>query len=557
MDIKKIILTGTLLAFAPALFAQVGQGLADPVVINAPRFFICIVAGVLLAVGFQVVLSMLSVASGITAIGNIKESANHSHKGKSDSHSTGTVSKITAGMGVWTIITVSISLFFASLLAVKLSLVGANFVGVTLGLVIWASFFTLMAYLEMKTVSTIVGGFVTTIRDGVQAVFSKSSESKGKSIAKTEAHEQARAMRKELEKLFSRHDIDHKIGKYVKDLQPQRLNMQQVRQELKKLITDLRIEEKDVVEDGEIVKKLIIEEAKNTPSISRADVNKLSMVYDELKSIAGSSAPPRQKVRKAIEDFTAADREQIRQYENKIKRYLQAANKEALQPDTIERNIDEILREPSHAGTILRDKVAALDRNTIVRMVSSRGDISSEDANKYADYVEKAISKVSGNASTTSQEASRTSEELRAKVKDFVREIEHMKDYDLPRIKQDFVSLFHAAGKDNESILHKLEYYDKEQLLQMITDNTSLEREQAEPVVSTIVEARDTVMEKATEVKNKVNEKLEEAKQEALQQAENTRKAAAAAAWWMVATALVSAAASALGGILALDAWVF
>lgn len=557
MNIIKLILTGSFLAIVPDLLAQSEQGIVQPLMVNGPRFFICIVAGVLLAIGFQVLLTMLSVASGITAIGNIRESANSpSDKRSGAGHSSHTAQKITTGLGVWTIITVSVSLFFASLLAVKLSFVGANFVGVTLGLVIWATFFTGMVYLEMKSVSTLVGGFITTVRNGVQAIFSKSPESKEKSIVKTEAREQAKAMRKELEKLFDNRNLDHKIDEYVKRLEPQRLNIEHIRKELKNLLTDIEIEEKSVVEDGEVVKKLLIEEAKRTPGISRGDVNKLSMVFDEVAGITKNDAPPKEKARQAIENFTSADREQIRQYENKIKKYLQAANKEALQPETIERDIDEILHDPSHTGTIIKEKIAALDRDTIIRMVSSRGDISSADANKYAGYVEQAIAKINGKRSSSVEQASKAKDNIRSKVRSFINNIEEKRDYDLPRIKQDFTSLFNAAGKDSESITYKLQHYNKEQLLRMVTSNTTIERDQAEPIVKHIVEARDSVLEKAEQIKQKVDEKLEQAKQEALQQAENTRKAAATAAWWMVATALISGAASAIGGMVALDSWI-
>ena len=55
----------------------------------------------------------------------------------------------------------------------------------------------------------------------------------------------------------------------------------------------------------------------------------------------------------------------------------------------------------------------------------------------------------------------------------------------------------------------------------------------------------------------KVRRKLEEVKQEALEKAEDAREASATAAWWLVATAIVSAIASAIGGMVALDSWVF
>ena len=63
--------------------------------------------------------------------------------------------------------------------------------------------------------------------------------------------------------------------------------------------------------------------------------------------------------------------------------------------------------------------------------------------------------------------------------------------------------------------------------------------------------ARDEVVRKANEIEMKIKLKLDEAKEEALAQAEGVRKTAASAAWWLFIASVVSAIASAVGGILA------
>ena len=45
--------------------------------VATPQFFVSLLAGVLLAIGFQVLLTALSVAIGISAVGNVQHHANH------------------------------------------------------------------------------------------------------------------------------------------------------------------------------------------------------------------------------------------------------------------------------------------------------------------------------------------------------------------------------------------------------------------------------------------------------------------------------------------------
>lgn len=114
--------------------------------IITPHFFVAIVAGVLLALGFQFILTALSVALGITAIGDLKESyvenkyklKDNDDEDDDDGMDMGTM--ITTGFGLWSVITVGLSLFGATALAINLSLIANPVIAITLGLVIWATF---------------------------------------------------------------------------------------------------------------------------------------------------------------------------------------------------------------------------------------------------------------------------------------------------------------------------------------------------------------------------------------------------------------------------------
>ena len=74
-------------------------------------------------------------AAGISYVGH------HSSDGSSSSSGGSTRKKISTAFGVWTLITVSLAVFFACLLAVKLSLYNSVLLGAITGLVIWGTYF--------------------------------------------------------------------------------------------------------------------------------------------------------------------------------------------------------------------------------------------------------------------------------------------------------------------------------------------------------------------------------------------------------------------------------
>ena len=586
---------------SPALAQAQDVGVVNPFVDNGPRFFICVIAGVLLAIGFQALLTTLSVASGISAVGNIRKKVNKSsHKSgdrnnqKDNSSDTSVIEKISSAFGIWTMITVSISLFFASFLAVKLSLVGANFIGITLGLVIWAAFFTSMLYLEVKTVTSMVGSLISTVTTGlrqsagvVSSAFSKSSESEAKSVAKVQSKENARAMRKELEKLFNRNDLDQKINDYVNRLSPQDLDVNRIKKELKDLITDIEVKEKTELGDEGVTHRMFFETVSKTPNISKEDVKKLSGVFSEIKGIVKSDADRGQKVEMAAERFTPASQEDIDNFKKKVTQYLRGTDKKELQPEKIRQDIQAILSNPKTARGILQNKAHAVDHDTLVNILSQREDVSREDAEKYARYAEKALDYIKdhlGSGGNNDQNRSNSGNydydydaegyrdadihiarkgedeskgaNAKRRLSEYMNSLQEKKDFNLNSIKNEFMSVFQSSGDDSESITYKLKYYNKEEMSRFLANNTAIPADKADMIAAKAVEARDTVMEKANEVDREVRMRLEQAKQEALQQAENTRKAAASAAWWLVATAILSGVASAIGGMIALESWI-
>ncbi len=552
-----------LILFPLNLFAQEDMGAA--VLLEETNFFIAVVAGVLLALGFQLLLTAISVAGGITAVGNIrKKGHSNSNKDRQKAHpqdeddddGMNVGQKISTGLGVWTLVTTSIALFFASLFAVKLGLIGANFIGATLGLVIWAAFFMVVTYLEVNMITSLVGGLASTVKSSLSSagsVFSRSDSSVAKDVAKTKAKTEAKEMRKQFEKLFSTHDIDKKVDDYVKQLKPQRIDIQNLKKQIKDLITDIQVTEKADFDYPNSVKRLILEEADRS-SLSKEDKEAIKEHVNSIKDIAKSDASPEEKAKAGIEDLTPADREQINKYQDKIKDALKNTNNGELQPEKLEEDLKRILDEPKEAKNIAKAKASAFDRNTLVKLLASQ-DMDEREADQRISQAEKVLNKVQsffndqGNkAEVKKGEAQQKKQDLEAKVKAMFQSGTN----DLNRIYSDFTSIFQDSGAGPD-LKYKLEHYNKQEMVTMISNRTSLTRSEAEPIAEKIVSARNTVLEKAYDVQIKVNEKMAEAKEKALSAAEESRKAAATAAWWLVATGVVSAAASAVGGMLALE----
>lgn len=170
---SSLIMTG--LNISPSLLAQ--APVTPALVFNGAQFFAALVAGVALAFAFQLLLTNLGIAAGIS-LARGGDSSSKSHE-KSDSIGS-TINKIGWTVGLGTLVSVTIALFFASLLAVRLGLYISPASGAIVGLTIWAIYFCLMAWASSTTVGSFVGSLVNAATSGFQALLGTATAAIGR-----------------------------------------------------------------------------------------------------------------------------------------------------------------------------------------------------------------------------------------------------------------------------------------------------------------------------------------------------------------------------------------
>ncbi len=548
----------------------------DPVtdVLATPQFFASLVAGVLLAIGFQVLLTALSVAVGISAVGDVEKQV-YSNKKKSnddqEDHSDDTPIgvKISTGVGLWTMITASIALFCASLLAVELSLVGNVVIGVTLGLVIWATFFTVMAYLEIKSVSSLLGSLISTAISGirssasaVQHLFQGSPYGKIEDIAEKTIHR----VREEMEDAIHVKDIQKKIDEYMDRAEESGPDYEQIKKDFIDILKDVRFEEKTKTGEDGVTTELFVKLASEQPNFSKRDIKKLANVFDQAKQAVQSGANTEDKAKKLAAQFTSASEEDIDEYVRKIEDYLRNTGKEELNPERIRNDIERITQDPKHVGSILSDRIKQMDRSTFVALLEQNKNINHDQAEKVATYVATAIDFVSSKVASTknktqelqhtsTENATATSDDQKAKaetgLKNYLNRMNRTEvSYD--SLQGDLERILHDPKSSFSVIKNRISQFDRETLMALLTNNEKISREDVNKIVDKVEETKNGIMAKVEKMEAEAERRLEEVKHEVIHQAENARKTAASAAWWLFATAFLSAIAAAAGGWIAI-----
>jgi hypothetical protein len=542
-------------------------------VVPGSYFYLAIIVGVILAISFELILTHLSVAAGITAVGpfdqrktyGVKEEARGreappweaGEKRPAEEESTimATVTKTTNLFGIWTLVTATLSLFFASWLAVRLSTTLDVFHGVILGLAIWALFYIIMTTIQVTALTSLVGSLVQTAIGGLRsayqattAVFGKSEEDR---IVDT-AEKVTAAVRDELFADVDVKDLRKDVEKYIQQLRPPSPK------ELKNAIRDL-LDETDVraiVEHGEgpyanvdVLAASLETESGMTREKARSVATGVKDAISKIREEYASGKDTTSKVADAALRVAGKSGPEAQAIREKIEAYLRDTHKEELSPEGIKRDLEKLLTSPKEGLAALRERLAHVDRSTLRAILVQRKDMSEQDADRTTDRIMSVIDTLRGKAAEAPEAVEAGRRAVETKIRDYLNSMGRP-ELRYEGVKHDLQVLFHDPKAGADLLIRRLRAMDRNTLKAIVASRQDVSEEDAEQLVSQLEHARDEAINKYEQMKQEVQHRLEDARDRTLREAEEARKAARTAAWWTFGSAVLSGAAAVIGGIL-------
>lgn len=538
---------------AMTLFAQ-DITEADVVAPDAGHYIVAIIAGFVLAVAFQLILSNLSVAAGLEVLSSVttvkRGRKKRSHESDESSNTIGeNIRMVSSAFGIWTLVTATIALFFASWLAAELSLTGNETVGAVIGLVIWGLFYVAMMTIEVNALSSLVGSLIKFAASGLKtaynsavSIFSRSDEKKTEDIAVRVT----RAVKEEIFGNIDADDVQEQIQKYISQLKPQRIDPHEFAVEFSKLLDKTEIQAITAHEGAMYDRDTIYATLRNSGyeeekahSYSQRTAEAINIFREESKS-GKSRADMFLDTAIRVTGMSKEDAEQTR---IKFENYLRKTGKEELQPEAIKADLEKLFSDPSGAAISLKERFKNVDRESIASVLSSETNMSREQIDKRVDQIYSVIE-------TLRNAPDQIANRVVTKLANFLNSLDN-EDLQYDGIAHDVEKLFSDPKAGAESLMRRVKSIDRETLKRMLAYRKDISDEKAERIISNIERARDRVMDKVNQMQHEIERRVEDAKLQAVHQADEVRKTAATAAWWAFATAIISGIGAVMGGMIA------
>ncbi|MBD1843803.1 MFS transporter [Cyanobacteria bacterium FACHB-63] len=487
---------GQILAQVP-----IDRGVTTPeqaaLVFSGPRFFVALISGIVLAFAFQLLFTNLSVAAGISYLGH--SSDDHDSHDSHHSHSSGgggTIRKIGTAVGLWTLITVTISLFIACLLAVKLSLLTTAALGAIVGLVIWAAYFTLLVWVSSTTVGSLVGSVVNTATAGFQSIVGTATAALGARAVNQQvvstAEAAAAAVRRELGSAIDPANIRDSLEDYIERLRPAQLDFGRVRRELETLVNDPELQ--SVIGSGSPVEVM--------DRLRHIDRNTFAKLISDRTDLS------KQDANRLIDQLDAVWKDTIGRHQRKdptqdLVEYLKTVQSGQVNMNDLNRRLDQLTEELRRQGQTLQntqqdqmsgmrdafsslaqqggkqDQASLVDRamqfgfSTLMGTVMGRTDLKDLDVEKIIGQIQSARDKVMSGAQKATSQVSSGFSPIKADVENYLLNT-YSWHFNRETLDNEFRELLHDPEADPGAVRRELERLNRGDFVNLLTQRGDL-----------------------------------------------------------------------------------
>jgi nucleoid DNA-binding protein len=458
-----------------SLMAQVSANIPNvspaqaSVLTSGPRFFVALISGVILAFAFQLVLTNLSIASGISYLGHPSESHEVESLG-------GSIRKIGTRLGIWTLVSVTVALFIACFLAVKLSLLILDpTLGAILGLVIWGAYFLLLVWVSTTTVGSLIGSIVNTATSGFQAIMGTATDVLGARAVNQQvvatAEAAASAVRRELGSGITPASIHQNIEEYIEKLRPPEMDISRIRGEFERLLNEPQFQAITNSQDiRNIDRQRFIDLVSSRTDLSQREVNRIAnSLYDVWQQTLNRKTP----IKESLEDLT---------------KYFKSLPSSQIKTDEINAKLDQLISE-INATQDAEQKPGLVQQaiSTLAGIIVGRTDLSDLDVEKIWRSLTTAREKV------IKQVGEETYSPIRTDIENY---LQHKYPWELSqkKIAQEFREVIYDPAADPGAIHRELEKINRQDFVNILQSKGVLTQEQIQQIADQLVTVRDEVL---------------------------------------------------------------
>ncbi|HEY9605614.1 MAG TPA: MFS transporter [Allocoleopsis sp.] len=289
------------------------------------------------------------------------------------------------------------------------------------------------------------------------------------------------------------------IESYLRNTNQEELNPDAIKQELQTLLDDPQAGFKALRErlsqfDRDTLVQLLNQ---------REDLNE-----EQINQIIDRFLEVRDNILKAPQQVAGKAQEQYDRLTSQIAEYLRNTDLDELDPEGIQRDLAKLLDDPKQGALALRERLSQVDRETLVKLLSQREDLSEEQVNRIIDQVQDAISRIVKAPRRLVSRAKDTVQDAQSNFEDYLRNT-NKEELNPEGIKRDLQQLFNDPKEGWKSVSERFSQFDRGTLVALLSQREDISEEEANRIADNIESTRQQLVEQAQAIQHQVQSAID------------------------------------------------
>ncbi|MEH1900119.1 MAG: MFS transporter [Nostoc sp.] len=290
-------------------------------------------------------------------------------------------------------------------------------------------------------------------------------------------------------------ELRQRVEDYLRNTNKEELNPEAIKREFKVLLDDPQAGISLLTSRlSQFDRDTLVQLLSQRQDLSEEQVNQ---TLDQLEAVRDNILQVPQQAKEQYEKTTKA-----------IAEYLRNTNLEELDPEGIRSDLEKLLNDPKAGALALRDRLSQVDRETLVKLVSQRGDLSQEQVNQIIDRAQDAIGDILRAPRRLAKRTAQQALDFEANLEEYLRNT-NKEELNPEGIKRDLQLLLSSPRAGIGNLSDRASKFDRSTIVALLSQREDISEEEANRIVDQIESVRTSIVEQFQQIQQKVQSVLD------------------------------------------------
>jgi ElaB/YqjD/DUF883 family membrane-anchored ribosome-binding protein len=294
-------------------------------------------------------------------------------------------------------------------------------------------------------------------------------------------------------------ELRQKVEEYLRNTNKEELNPEGIKRDFSVLLEDPQAGMSILRSRlSQFDRDTLVQLLSQREDLSEEQVNQ---IIDQLISV-------RDNVLQAPQKVADKAKQQYEQTTSAITEYLRNTNLEELNPEGIQQDLTKLFDNPQEGVDALRDRLSQVDRETLVKLLSQREDLSEEQINRTIDSLQEGINRIVNAPQRLAKRAVDKASDFQANLENYLRHT-NKEELNPEGIKRDLQLLLSSPRAGIGSLGDRASKFDRSTLVALLSQREDISEEEANRIVDQIESVRNSIVDQFQQTQQRLQSAID------------------------------------------------